>query len=294
MTSLSVDTTYIPDDLKNLSQWVVWRAEPRDGRISKIPYRPDGRRASSTNPGDRTSFDNAYNAYFSPGPGLTYSGIGFVFSSGDGLCGVDLDHIVNDDGTIEPWADRIVRALDSYTEFSVSGKGLHVFCHGVIPDGKGHRRGQLEIYDRSRYFTVSGRIWGEPKPVRDAQSVITSLLHWMTRETVTTDEQPKKPCKPPYTGRRRYLPDRELLQRAAMAKNGYKFARLWKGDTSDYGNDDSRADLALLAMLAYWCYEDFERVDSLFRQSGLMRDKWDKRPDYRRRCFDRLRGRRHE
>jgi primase-polymerase (primpol)-like protein len=140
-----------------------------------------------------------------------------VFAPDDGLVGVDFDHCISDDGTLEPWADRIIRALDSYTEFSVSGKGLHVFCRANIPDGKGHRRGQLEIYDRSRYFTVSGCIWGEPKPVRGAQSVITTLLHWMTRETVSTDKQSKKPCKPPYTGRRRYLTDRDLLQRAAMA-----------------------------------------------------------------------------
>jgi primase-polymerase (primpol)-like protein len=80
--------------------------------------------------------------------------------------------------------------------------------------------------------------------------------------------------------------DRHLLHQAASAKNGYKFARLWQGDTSDYGGDDSRADIALLSMLLFWTNGNEGRADALFRQSGLARDKWTKREDYRRRCFD--------
>ena len=69
--------------------------------------------------------------------------------------------------------------------------------------------------------------------------------------------------------------DRELLEHARSAKNGAKFEALWRGDTSGYGGDDSAADLALCGLLAFWCGIDPRRIDSLFRSSGLMRDKWD-------------------
>ena len=60
---------YIPAELKSLPQWVVWRAEPRGDKLSKVPYRADGRRASSTNPDDWMIFEMAYKAYVSPGQG---------------------------------------------------------------------------------------------------------------------------------------------------------------------------------------------------------------------------------
>jgi putative DNA primase/helicase len=72
------------------------------------------------------------------------------------------------------------------------------------------------------------------------------------------------------------LDDRDLLTRAMRAKNGAKFARLWHGDTSAYASP-SEADLALCAILAFWTGGNRDRIDRLFRQSALMRQKWDDR-----------------
>ena len=71
--------------------------------------------------------------------------------------------------------------------------------------------------------------------------------------------------------------DYEIIERAKRARNGERFRRLWTGDASDYENDHSRADIALCRMLMFWCSGDLDRVDRLFRQSGLMRDKWDRK-----------------
>jgi putative DNA primase/helicase len=60
----------------------------------------------------------------------------------------------------------------------------------------------------------------------------------------------------------------------ASQKNGAEFTRLWYGDV---GTDWSSADLALCNFLAFWTGKDPSRMDSLFRQSGLMRDKWDRK-----------------
>jgi putative DNA primase/helicase len=70
--------------------------------------------------------------------------------------------------------------------------------------------------------------------------------------------------------------DRELLERAFTAKNGTEFTRLWNGDTSGQ-TSHSEADLALCSHLAYWTGGDAARIDSLFRRSGLYRNKWDER-----------------
>ncbi|MCK9313514.1 MAG: phage/plasmid primase, P4 family, partial [Methanocorpusculum sp.] len=58
---------------------------------------------------------------------------------------------------------------------------------------------------------------------------------------------------------------------------GAKFTRLYSGDTSDYGGDDSRADQALCSMLAFWTGNNAAQMDSIFRTSGLYRVKWDKK-----------------
>ncbi len=74
--------------------------------------------------------------------------------------------------------------------------------------------------------------------------------------------------------------DQEILEKARSAGNADKFNRLWSGDTSDHDGDDSRADQALCCHLAFWCGNDPTRIDRMFRQSGLYRDKWE-RLDYR-------------
>ena len=71
--------------------------------------------------------------------------------------------------------------------------------------------------------------------------------------------------------------DDQVLTRAATATNRDKFLRLFRGDASEYGGDQSRADQALVSILLYWCGGDRQQADRLFRQSALMRDKWNTR-----------------
>ncbi|MEF8824842.1 MAG: hypothetical protein V5A27_00620, partial [Halapricum sp.] len=70
------------------------------------------------------------------------------------------------------------------------------------------------------------------------------------------------------------MEDEQLLSKARNAKNGEKFARLWRGNTSGY-ESQSEADMALCSLLAFWTGGDHDRIDRLFRESGLMREKWD-------------------
>jgi putative DNA primase/helicase len=142
----------IPEELKARPQWVDWRLEERNGDVTKVPYTPrTGRRASSTDLLTWGMFADALAALQNG----DYDGIGFVFSSGDPYCGIDLDGCRNPEtGELAKWAKEIVDDLDGYAEVSPSGRGVHVIVRGKMPSG---RRGAIEVYSSERYFTMTGR-----------------------------------------------------------------------------------------------------------------------------------------
>ena len=72
------------------------------------------------------------------------------------------------------------------------------------------------------------------------------------------------------------LDDLQMIEKAKRSKGGAKFSALWRGDASGY-KSPSEADQALCNILAFWTNRNPNRMDRLFRQSGLMRKKWDRR-----------------
>jgi len=270
-------------NIRDLRQWLCWRIEERDGRPTKVPYSPlTGERASTTNPESWASYSEAVEAYREHG----YAGIGVVFSEDDPFCGVDLDGCLNPEtGEIEGWAQEIIEELDSYTEVSPSGSGIHVLVRGELQPGR-NRKGRIEMYDRGRYFTVTGRhLAGTPPSIESRQEQLTSLARRVFGELEGVNGH--KTPTPEFVSD---LSDEEIIKKASAAENSEKFLRMWGGDTSGYEHDDndghSEADLALCAMLAFWTGPDPDRIARLFRQSGLYRKKWE-RADYRERTIAR-------
>jgi putative DNA primase/helicase len=163
-TTPAVIAENIPEELTERAQWVCWRYEERDGKLTKVPYTPyDETRASTTDLMTWDIFDAAlgyYENYSQILPGLPpMDGIGFVFSSADPYVGIDLDDCRNpESGEIAPWALEILdRVRDGYVEISPSGTGIHVIIRGDVRGG-GIRRGPVEMYSRGRYFTITGRV----------------------------------------------------------------------------------------------------------------------------------------
>jgi hypothetical protein len=256
----------IPAELKKFERWVLWRYEWRSGAWSKVPYQPNGARANTNDPETWSDFATVQALYKSG----KYDGVGIVL--GDGLVGIDLDDCRDPEtGNIEQWALDIVDGLASYSEVSPSGTGLKVFCLGCLPPG-GRRRGNIELYDSARYFTVTGR-HGERINVEERTEALARL-----HAAVFADQQ-KKPAERATGGNGTALDDEEIIKLARAATNGAKFTALWSGDTSAYDADESRADLAFLCLLAFYT-RDTAQLDRLFRRSGLMRGKWE-REDYR-------------
>jgi len=83
------------------------------------------------------------------------------------------------------------------------------------------------------------------------------------------------------------LEDREVLELAGASRVGDRFKRLWEGDTTLWLGEgppyssQSEADQALMNYLCFFAGRDAERLDRLFRSSGLMRVKWASSASYR-------------
>jgi hypothetical protein len=270
-------------NIRDLRQWVCWRIEEREAKPTKVPFSPlTGFLASSTDPETWASYSEAVKASKEQG----YGGIGFVFTAEDELCGVDLDGCLNPEtGEIEPWAQEVIEELDSYTEISPSGRGVHVLVRGELPPGR-NRKGHFEAYDRGRYFTVTGRhLEGTPKTIESRQEQLRSVIRRVFGHSESSNGH--KAASYPSTSLSARS-DEEVIERA-RAENGGKFDRLWSGDMSDYGNDHSAADDGFVHKL-YSYTQDEEQIKRIHAVSALHRtEKSGKRNDYLQRSIERAR-----
>jgi primase-polymerase (primpol)-like protein len=141
----------IPEEMRQYRNWVVWKLEERDGDLTKMPYIAGGvGRASSTDSRTWRPFEEAVQALDTG----RYSGVGFVFSSGDPFTGIDLDKCRDPvSGELEAWAEKIVEEFGGYAEVSQSGTGVHIIVRGKGPNKK---RGKVEGYSSERYFAMTG------------------------------------------------------------------------------------------------------------------------------------------
>ena len=254
--------------MKELAQWLNWRYEERDGKLTKVPICPHtGELAAVDRLETWGTYEDAVRASREHG----YDGVGFVFTEDDPYAGVDLDKCRDPEtGEIEEWAKELLEYVNSYTELSPSGVGVHIIVKAELPAG-GRRKGQIEMYDSGRFFTVTGRhLPTTPKEIAERQAEVESLhrkLFVFGRRDANG---------PSAYGPGNDLSDTEILARARQAANGEAFEMLWAGDASGFASR-SEADLALCSRLAFWTGGDPGRVDALFRQSGLYRPKWDER-----------------
>jgi len=268
----------IPKVLTQYQRWLCWNYEYKNERWTKTPYSPLlDRRASSTNAATWCTFKEALSGYNRG----DYDGIGLVPPSD--MSGIDIDKCRNTEtGELTPFAETIVAEMDTYTEVSPSGRGLRIFLIGNKPEGdcRDDSRG-IEIYNGGggRYFTVTGNALQVSETINERQSEL-SELHARLFPSVERHVVPRAPQVPSN------LNDRDLIEKAKNAKNGWKFTCLWNGDWKGAGfESQSAADLSLCGALAFWTGGDASRVDSLFRQSGLYREKWE-RPDYSQKTID--------
>ena len=264
----------IPEELKELDQWCVWKWEMRDGQWTKPPYTPNGSPAKSNDPSTWSTYAQACDSL------SHFDGLGFMLAAGNGYAGVDFDNCREPEtGRARDWVKKHLTAFNSYTEVSPSGTGFKTIVKGTIPkDHHAERNGnKLGVFSKTRYFAVTGHVLSDySSNVEQRQTQLTALIkeYWPEDFIVEPQEKPKPVIN--------NLSDNEILKKAMESDE--KFRRLMQGKWEEYASR-SEADSALCCKLAFWFGKDAQKIDTMFRQSGLMREKWD-REDYAKRTIE--------
>jgi len=267
-------TREIPNELIRCGSFCYWKYENRNGKRTKVPYNPlTGEMAKSNDKSTFCSFEQLRNDE-------RYDGVGIGMF--DGICAIDLDDCIDENGELSNLAMDVISIMNGYTEGSPSGKGIHIFFRvdGFVYDtGKyyimNHKLG-MEIYvagATSKYVTIIGGALYNHREFGDRTAELQQVLDkYMIR----------KISEPPVEihginganginqlhGDESALTDSDIISRMSQKE-------LWKGDWSHYPSH-SEADMALCSHLAFWTDKSPEQMDRIFRKSGLMRKKWDR------------------
>jgi primase-polymerase (primpol)-like protein len=278
----------VPADLRELAQWCCWgwrwkhdAKKPEASHWVKKPFRADGTGLASTDdPATWTTFDTALAVYQASEGKL--DGLFYTFTAGDPFCGGDMDSCRDPtNGKLDPKAVAEVKAWATYAEVSPTGTGIKLVGRGRMPDGKGRKRGDYEAYSQGRFWAITGhRLPDAPATANDCQGALDHFVAEYIDPKPEPEPEPKPSPRPRASTTSSDLSDDELLARIRRSDQAALFCTLYdRGDTSGY-KSQSEADLALCGVLAFWTGGDADRIDRLFRDSKLYRDKWD-REDYR-------------
>ncbi|MEM2619503.1 MAG: hypothetical protein QW356_08535, partial [Candidatus Hadarchaeales archaeon] len=172
----------VPPELRSLRRWVCWREEWREGakKPTKIPIAPwkgTTMPINALDPANWTTLEEALR--WAKKLGL---GVGIVLGEvepGRVLTGIDLDHIINEGGVVNPEAEEIVKKANSYVELSPSFRGIHIlgWLEGPLPRPLIHEGSfNVEVYNNGRWLTFTGKRWRKaPLELEDLSLLIREL-----------------------------------------------------------------------------------------------------------------------
>lgn len=272
-----VEYKNLPPALLRDGLFCVWKYENREGKPTKVPYNPrTGGRAQSTNPATFAPLDTALAVLGQ------YDGLGVGIFGHVGAIDIDhcIDDCIDDNGELSPLAFDVMDTIKGYTEYSPSGHGLRIlfkaagFQYDKARYYINNQKLGLEIYIAgctNKFVTVTGNALTPGLEIEEHGEQLAAVLEKYMVRTKTKKTTPASASCGPVE-----LDDVALIEKAKKGRNGEQFAALWAGDTSSY-QSQSEADMALCNWLAWWTNKDAARMDRLFRSSGLMREKWDRR-----------------
>ena len=259
----------IPYELKELDRWCCFKIVERQGRQTKMPVDPrTGNLAKSNDEDTWADFDTALSS------SNNYDGIGFFFK--EPYIGIDIDDV---GGEIEDYRndehkDNIVSefidTLGSYAEVSPSGNGIHIIIKGELPPN-GRRKGNVEVYTSGRFFTMTGDSIGGYMHIADDTDY--GKIKYLHSKHIANSEPTVERVHREAEGND--LPEQDIIRIAINSQNGMRFKLFMQGGWEQFYTSQSEADMAFSNDLAFWTSRDFTKMDSIFRQSSLYRDKWD-------------------
>ncbi|EUZ51003.1 hypothetical protein O547_02781 [Staphylococcus aureus M0469] len=265
---LEVNSLEIPDELIELPQWVLWRAEwnEKQQQYSKIPYSYAGYKASSTNSDTWTIFD-AINSIYEQND--RYDGIGFVISEHDNYIVLDIDNAIDESSQITSNLALDMTKM-TYCEKSPSGTGLHCFFKGELPKERKKKRSDLdiELYDNARFMTMTGESIGQ-REISDDQSLLNNLVERYFKQ----EELPETFIGNNITNKSN-LDDEDVINIMLKSKQKDKISNLLQGNYEPYFDSPSEAVQSLLHYLAFYTSKDKEQMERIFLNYNNLTDKW--------------------
>lgn len=269
----------IPQELRNLKQWGLFELKWVEARKknTKIPINPyDGSAGKSNDPNTWSDFDTAMRALNDV---ERADGLAFYFANG--YVGLDIDHI---DSNLEDWRagdndpNNLVNKFqgltdNTYMEVSQSGTGIHAIFKGKIP-GKRRRKGNYEMYQTGRFFALTGNnIIPDPTIKSMSDDEMKILYEFLFGKDNIVQLHSESDNITPVD-----LSVVEIIHRAEnSAKTGTRFTMFMKGGWEQFYSSHSEADMAFANDLAFWTGRDFHKMDTIFRNSSLMREKFDEK-----------------
>lgn len=265
---LEVNSLEIPDELIELPQWVLWRAEwnEKQQQYSKIPYSYAGYKASSTNSDTWTIFD-AINSIYEQND--RYDGIGFVISEHDNYIVLDIDNAIDESSQITSNLALDMTKM-THCEKSPSGTGLHCFFKGELPKERKKKRSDLdiELYDNARFMTMTGESIGQ-REISDDQSLLNNLVERYFKQ----EELPETFIGNNITNKSN-LDDEDVINIMLKSKQKDKISNLLQGNYEPYFDSPSEAVQSLLHYLAFYTSKDKEQMERIFLNYNNLTDKW--------------------
>jgi putative DNA primase/helicase len=249
-------------ELAGYPNFVVWRYQLVEGKRKKPPFNPNTHQPAS--PTDSTTWGTLACAFHALVTGQ-YQGIGFMLSRSP-FTGIDLDHCI-EKGKLLPWAQEIIRVLDTYTEYSPSWNratgtgGVHLLVAGKPPASK--KVGNVELYGEKHYLTITtNHLPGTPTTINSRQEALDALYRYIA--------PPGE--KKPFQNTRGGVRGEPLTGLPEEAERDELLQRLLRGDSTGYTSQSS-ADFVLVLKLLHWTDDNIELTRQLFLESGLYREK---------------------
>lgn len=158
--ALPVQPATIPDSLKAIPRWLVWKyikKKKPDGTINwtKVPFQVNGAPASTTDSRTWCSYEDALDAWMVG----DFDGVGITL--GADVQGIDLDDCRDPEtGELNELAKEVIERVQGYGEVSPSGTGIKIFAKTNLDGSRTKKEAGVELYREGRYFTVTGRVLG--------------------------------------------------------------------------------------------------------------------------------------
>ncbi|MDM5250085.1 phage/plasmid primase, P4 family [Lysinibacillus sp. G4S2] len=261
----------IPEELKNTKQWICYKAIPRGEKITKVPVHPiSGNPIDANNKGNWLTFEEA--RVYAGGNKVT--GIGFVFTDNDDFVGIDIDGCVDVNGKFNQVSMEILNCFKkkAYAEYSPSGRGIHLIVKGEKTNQRSKNSVYgLEVYSDKRYFTVTGNVIEEYGEINWCSNEIEYICNKFLEK-----EEKQQEMALLVTEKESFQhTTNELLEVMFSKKNGDRLKNLFEGTWQQHYQSQSEADLAFCNALAFYTKKNHNKMNEIFRQSGLFRKKWD-------------------